>query len=227
MSIPPDRSNPLHNFSLPCLKWGSQRFLKCMKVSSNSNPSTLDHPSVHRQSKSYQFRARPINSKAMNFTKVTSPMNTNHSKQKPIHDRSSSIEIMREKIMLDIREESKRLKFSITDEGGEDESAAARPWNLRTRRAACKAPLDERNLELGSSSTKATMKKKKKNRTALIVSLSKEELEEDFAVLVGRLPRRPKKRPRAVQKQMDALFPGLLLTEITLDSYKVEDVPEA
>lgn len=129
--------------------------------------------------------------------------------------------------MLDIREESKRLKFSIADEGGEDESAAARPWNLRTRRAACKAPQDERNPELGSSSTKAVMKKKEKNRTALFVSLSKEELEEDFAVLVGRLPRRPKKRPRAVQRQMDALFPGLLLTEITLDSYKVDDVPEA
>lgn len=26
---------------------------------------------------------------------------------------------------------------------------------------------------------------------------------------------------------LQALFPGLLLTEITLDSYKVEDVPEA
>lgn len=207
MAMAPERSKPLHNFSMPYLKWGSQRFLKCMKVSSNSNSSALDHPSFHRESKSYQFRARPINSKGANFTKLSSPMN--HSKQKPSNpnnDRTSSIETMREKIMFDIREESKKLKFSIPDEGGEDEFAAVKPWNLRTRRAACKAPQDERNLELGSSSTKVIMKKeneKEKNRTALIVSLSKQELEEDFAVLVGRLPRRPKKRPRAVQKQLD------------------------
>ncbi|XP_022134637.1 uncharacterized protein LOC111006857 [Momordica charantia] len=223
MAMAPERSNPLHNFSLPYLKWGSQRFLKCMKVSShsNSNSSALHHPSAQRESKSYQFRARTMNSRAANFSKHPS-----HSKQKPI-SASSSIETMREKIMLDIREESKKLKFSIPEEGGEDESAAARPWNLRTRRAACKAPLEERNLELGSSSSTKALMEKEKNRTALSVSLSKEELEEDFAALVGRLPRRPKKRPRVVQKQLDALFPGLLLTEVTLDSYKVSDVPEA
>lgn len=216
MAMAPDRSKPLHNFSLPYLKWGSQRFLKCMKLSSNSNPAS------HRQSESYRVRERPINSKGANSTRFSSPMKPSEGN----NDRSSSIEIMREKIMLDIREESKRLKFSIADEGGEGESAAARPWNLRTRRAACKAPQDETTPDFGSSSIKAVTKKEKekeKNRSTLFVSLSKEELEEDFAVLVGKLPRRPKKRPRTVQKQLDALFPGLLLTEITVDSYKVAE----
>ncbi|KAJ6983870.1 hypothetical protein NC653_026630 [Populus alba x Populus x berolinensis] len=34
---------------------------------------------------------------------------------------------------------------------------------------------------------------------------------------------RPKKRPRIVQKQMDALFPGLWLSEVTVDNYKVPE----
>lgn len=217
MAMAPERSNPLHNFSLPHLKWGSQRFLKCMKVSSSNsnNSSAIDHSTLQRESKSYQFRARPNHSKGANFTKLSSPMK--HSKQKPIkanNDRTDSIETMREKIMLDIREESKKLKFSIGDEGGEEESAATRPWNLRTRRAACKAPQDQRNSELGSSSTKAMMKKEK-NQTELYVSLSKEELEEDFAVMLGRLPKRPKKRPRAVQKQLDVRIWNLNLQLIS------------
>ncbi|KAG6587658.1 hypothetical protein SDJN02_15346, partial [Cucurbita argyrosperma subsp. argyrosperma] len=184
MAMEPERSKPLHNFSMPYLTWGSQRFLKCINLPSNSN-----------------------NSNPTNFTNLPSPMNhVTHQPSNRNSHRTSSIE------------ESKKPKFSIVGEAGGDESAAARPWNLRTRRAACKGPEDERNLELGSSKNI-----KEKNRSALIVSLSKEEIEEDFGVLVGRLPRRPKKRPRAVQKQLDTLFPGLFLTQITPDSYKLAD----
>ena len=37
MAMGPERSKPLHNFNLPCLKWGNQRHLRCMKVSSGSD----------------------------------------------------------------------------------------------------------------------------------------------------------------------------------------------
>ncbi|GER32787.1 hypothetical protein STAS_08879 [Striga asiatica] len=64
-----------------------------------------------------------------------------------------------------------------------------------------------------------------RERTKFSVALSKREIEEDFFSIAGhRPPRRPKKRPRTVQKQLDTLFPGLWLTEVTTDMYKV---PEA
>ncbi|KAJ0763741.1 hypothetical protein HanPI659440_Chr08g0284421 [Helianthus annuus] len=44
-----------------------------------------------------------------------------------------------------------------------------------------------------------------------------------MAMAGRRLPRKPKKRPRFVQKQLDTLFPGLWLSEITADLYKVPD----
>uniref|UniRef100_A0A2P2MXC3 Uncharacterized protein n=1 Tax=Rhizophora mucronata TaxID=61149 RepID=A0A2P2MXC3_RHIMU len=45
--------------------------------------------------------------------------------------------------------------------------------------------------------------------------------------ILGQRPaRRPKKRPRIVQKQLDTLFPGLWLTEVTPEMYKVHENPD-
>ncbi|CAN1261589.1 hypothetical protein LINPERPRIM_LOCUS10904 [Linum perenne] len=42
--------------------------------------------------------------------------------------------------------------------------------------------------------------------------------------MLGRRPaRRPRKRPRIVQKQIDALSVGFWLREVNLDTYKVEE----
>ncbi|KAL6529219.1 hypothetical protein OROGR_014842 [Orobanche gracilis] len=64
----------------------------------------------------------------------------------------------------------------------------------------------------------------KRERPKFSVPLSKTEIENDFFGMVGRRPaRRPKKRARIVQRQLDALFPGLWLKEVTHDMYKVSE----
>nr|GMD18518.1 hypothetical protein DM860_013219 [Ipomoea batatas] len=46
MAMGPERSRPLHNFTLPCeLKWGNQKFLRCVKLDSNGEIAA-----VHRRS---------------------------------------------------------------------------------------------------------------------------------------------------------------------------------
>ncbi|EPS72660.1 hypothetical protein M569_02097, partial [Genlisea aurea] len=53
-------------------------------------------------------------------------------------------------------------------------------------------------------------------------TLSKKEIEEDIFSMIGRRPqRRPKKRSRALQKQIENIIPGFWLTEVTADMYKV------
>ncbi|KAL3636066.1 hypothetical protein CASFOL_020613 [Castilleja foliolosa] len=149
-----------------------------------------------------------------------------------------------------------------------------RPWNLRTRRAACRTPtigvvsgkyggaaaaagggsnggvvkglrVDAPRLIPGFTQMRApaaasiaqkspihrsdaagtAASGEKTERAKFSVSLSKRDIEEDFFSIVGhRPPRRPKKRARTVQRQLDTLFPGLWLTEVTPDLYKV---PEA
>ncbi|GAB2280046.1 hypothetical protein Dimus_014684 [Dionaea muscipula] len=62
----------------------------------------------------------------------------------------------------------------------------------------------------------------------LSLSLSKSEIEEDFIAITGSKPqRRQKRRPRSVQKQLDCIFPGLWLSEITPEMYKVNENLEA
>ncbi|GAA0162628.1 hypothetical protein LIER_18673 [Lithospermum erythrorhizon] len=64
----------------------------------------------------------------------------------------------------------------------------------------------------------------KKERVKFSVSLTRREIEEDFIAMVRhRPPRRPMKRPKYIQKQLDTLFPGVSLSEITADMYKVPE----
>ncbi|KAL6840464.1 hypothetical protein ACP4OV_030274 [Aristida adscensionis] len=99
-------------------------------------------------------------------------------------------------------------------------TAAARPWNLRDRKrrpsargaAAVAAPPSATSPWVSAAEKEAR------------VALSAEEVEEDIYALTGARPRRrPRKRPRVVQRQLDSLFPGRWLTEITADAYKVAD----
>lgn len=239
-------SKPLHNFTLPYLKWGHQRHLRCMKVedSSPSSPSVDHRP--RRRSREFEF-----DDSGRHKGKVLLKSNGVDGGA----EEEEGIDAVREKIMNDLKTAADKMKDQILreevyeEEIMEDthvaaaavEAAEVRPWNLRTRRAACKAPnkgfrIEEKkpnsspvNTEIGAKSPKLQRGEKdiKKERPKFAVSLMRKEIEEDFMEMVGhRPPRRPKKRPRIVQKQLDSLFPGLWLTEVTVDSYKVPELAD-
>ncbi|XP_078445989.1 uncharacterized protein LOC144715021 [Wolffia australiana] len=91
------------------------------------------------------------------------------------------------------------------------------PWNLRTRRSA---PA----FNARSPPPPQTAAVDRRRRRRFSVTLAKEEIDEDLYAFTGRLPaRRPKKRPRSVQKQIETLFPGLCLSEVTPEMYLVAD----
>lgn len=209
---------PLHNFDLPCLKWGNQKLLRCIKV----------HPDDDVASVKKRFRS-------------SSPSSSENKKMKSLMiGDEDEIEATREKLMLDFHKEVGKIKDAILKQRFVDRitsspanvtSSSPSPWNLRTRRAACKAPRspvngvnNEVNVLKNMSSPVRFNGNGNGERAKFSVALSRREVEDDFMTLTGRrLPRKPKKRPRAVQKQLDTLFPGLWLTEITPDLYKVPD----
>ncbi|RLN23577.1 zinc transporter 5 [Panicum miliaceum] len=107
--------------------------------------------------------------------------------------------------------------------------AARRPWNLRTRRSATADPA--RPAGSGEAAEEAVPVERapapaaEAKKRVFSIALSKEEIAEDFAAIRGsRPPRRPKKRPRTVQRQLDLLYPGLCLADVTPGSYKIEEV---
>lgn len=136
---------------------------------------------------------------------------------------------------------------AVASATAEEEESLPKIWNLRPRRP----PMNHKQFngglpKIGSSSSPenrpsqinyhmkeaseaknndhnnfGTIKKQK-----FSIALSRHEIEEDIFAWTGSKPsRRPKKRPRTVQKQLDTLFPGLWLGSITADSYKVSEAP--
>ncbi|KAK9019015.1 hypothetical protein V6N11_034057 [Hibiscus sabdariffa] len=297
MATGPQRSKPLHNFNLPCLKWGSRRYLRCTKLADASKATTDSSATAvagitdqyqHCHRRVVQRRRSPpskleslvVGGMRRRESESSSPSSkkTDGAREQRLmipkgEAAAAGIEAVRQKIMKDLKTAADEIKDAIfRDEVSEDDDAdddeeefeepknkqkvkekereespavevEPRPWNLRTRRAACKAPIEGevtknnysspmRNevfqspgvRHKGPSLAAADMKRP---RPKFSVSLSKKEIEEDFMAMVGhRPPRRPKKRARNVQKQLDYLFPGLWLTEVTADSYKVPELVE-
>ncbi|KAM7464322.1 hypothetical protein LguiA_032443 [Lonicera macranthoides] len=262
---PPQRSKPLHNFEIP--SWGNQKLLRCMKVNSNGEVSAVDRRSpasqlarvpIGRSRETPEFhKHRGSSDRRESLKRSPSPAPfVGGSGQKS--KLGEGIEAVRTKLMFDLQNEAVKMKDAIFREGFEEvpppATDEARPWNLRTRRAACKEPKENSNGGGGKSCQFDLLKPnfsplrtenksprlrgsgiggtsyqsgEKRERAKFSIALSRQEIEEDFTEMTGhRLPRRPKKRPKNVQKELDMLFPGLWLTEINADFYKVPDGPE-
>ncbi|KAG5532389.1 hypothetical protein RHGRI_026879 [Rhododendron griersonianum] len=119
-----ERSRPsLHNFKMPCLQWGNQKLLRCMNV--NQSGGVLNKSAALGASKG------SIERKEERLRKSRAA-------------EGDGIEAIREKLMVDLQEAADKMKDAILREGleapADAEDDSVRPWNLRTRRAACKAP---------------------------------------------------------------------------------------
>ncbi|KAF3960542.1 hypothetical protein CMV_014752 [Castanea mollissima] len=122
----------------------------------------------------------------------------------------------------------------------EVEAPPQKTWNLRPRKPATKNPppapapalhvtrktQPPSRAESTRSQTAAEKKpsEKKEKKPNFSIALSKEDIEKDFLLFTGSKPaRRPKKRSKIVQKQLDCVFPGLWLSSVTPESYRVTD----
>lgn len=177
MATAPVKSRPLHNFSLPHLRWAHCH----NRLRRRNSPEQLYQPPSEEE-----------------------------------HDKKAEV-----------------LK-KVSDDG---EGTEEKPWNLRTRKVVNlqkglakkgKKMLDDERGAVESCGTVAggggseRQRKVGEEKRRLWISLSKEEIEEDIYSFTGYRPtRRPKKRPRNVQKQIDNVFPGLYLVGLSAESYRV------
>ncbi|XP_013655160.1 uncharacterized protein LOC125594527 [Brassica napus] len=215
----PEPPKSLHNFTLPKLRWGSQRLLKCMKI--DDSTTSGDHRLRRRSSSLPEHRSSNNN----NQDRRESAENGGGEEEE------EGIEEFRVKIMSDlktVRDKITQSMYALNEQDGEEvkEVSPAKPWNLRKRRAAaCKEPVEERTVNPSPPRGGVVVEEAETTvRPKFSVKLSKKEIEEDFIAAFGRRPpRRPKKRPRTVQKKLDSLHPGLYLAEVTLDAYKVPE----
>lgn len=187
------RSRVLHNFKLPSLKWGSRKVMRCMKVDDGEVPARGHRSSIGRR---VSFNCSPAEKGKRS-----------------------------EEVVFDFPATAEQRRSAV------EECATMKPWNLRTRRARLDPEVCEiEKLKSNSNSKGMKVKgkespvrnegvrvrvdspwclrgggeKRERERVKFSVSLSKDEIEEDFMVITGcRVPRRPKKRAKNVQKQLD------------------------
>lgn len=142
--------------------------------------------------------------------------------------RKPSPERVREEIKAPQKEEER------VEERDEMEETLAKTWNFRPRKQSHnkssnknggRNDLPDKNKSQ-SQAHKANVDSKEEKKLKFSISLTKAEIEEDIYAMTGSKPsRKPKKRSKTVQKQLDNLFPGLWLSSVTPDLYKVDEAP--
>ncbi|GAU20176.1 hypothetical protein TSUD_352400 [Trifolium subterraneum] len=124
----------------------------------------------------------------------------------------------------------------------ESNTQFVKTWNLRPRKPRVNPEKQGNNGGGGRSRKSATPTRVSKPRSAaksrplpkverplmdkreLVISLTKEEIEHDFILMTGeKPPKKPIRRSKAVQKNLDDIFPGMHLTNITPERYRVND----
>ncbi|PIN00101.1 hypothetical protein CDL12_27397 [Handroanthus impetiginosus] len=209
MAAPPVKSQPLHNFSLPHLKWAQ-------KTISSASGSSSHHHRFRRRDSPDQHRHRNPDLESYPETQPTNP------KPQPPAPRNDSV------------------LTAVEEENGE-----AKPWKLRPRKEVIRPAStskketgaennDNNKINSNSNGVKSQRLRglveggqqnggvERKKKRKVWISLSREEIEEDvYALTGGKPPRRPKKWPKNVQKQLEGVFPGLYLVGVAADSYRV------
>ncbi|XP_071690596.1 uncharacterized protein [Rutidosis leptorrhynchoides] len=204
-TLPAKHHQRLHNFSLPFLKWGQ-------RIQTNNHCRRRD-----RHTRTDSDTGRKPHRSRDRATEVTEPNNN-------IDEQNNDV-FVENLTDVDV----------VTAVDGD-----VKPWNLRPRRLAiggsdgnglvsgvCGAKSGRllRGCPVAGAAPAATAEEnddQRMKKQRLWVSLSKEEIEEDIYAFTGSKPaRRPKKRSKIAQKQVDNCFPGLYLAGLSADSYRV------
>jgi hypothetical protein len=222
-TMTPKRPKPLHNFTLPFLKWGNQRQLRCtndaIRYTFGASSSVDRRSSKSNSNESTRTPNQPIVSRKRKRFVFGGGGNDHHHHHR---DDEEGIAVVREKLMHDLKTATDRMKDAILREECEEETETLKSWNLRLRNKEIKAvPLtttaivkrdfcSPAKIDGGAdnrvhvaSRLRRNINSNKTERPKFSVQLSRKEIDEDFMAILGRQPRqRPTKRPKLVQKQL-------------------------
>lgn len=229
MALSPAKSHqPLHNFSLSFLKWGQTNHVntsnRCRRLISDTTTTGHRRLSPRTDSRDSSDSDRNNHNKP--------PCSLNRMKkngQRKVDDEDDGVLLERGTNNGKLSDADVVASAAVDGE--------VKPWNLRPRRSAISAipnhmetgsdvvptasNLKSRRLLRGAVAEESEAEEKKK-KPKLWISLSKEEIEEDLYALTRSKPaRRPKKRNKIIQRQIDNLFPGQYLIGISADSYRI------
>ncbi|PKU84888.1 uncharacterized protein LOC110098947 [Dendrobium catenatum] len=231
------RSN-LHDFDSPFLTtWGKQRVLRCLNVNrkgeiiAGHRQSDLIGPSANlRQDDNHVTIKNDDGSeggKANLLPRLREAAAPNCRIYEPEPDHQP--EVPRAPFSC-----APAAPMPVQTPSSNSPSDVNQTYNMRSRRVPIRKkrcsspspppPVVEKSVQRRSVRLRAEKPEKRDSWPKFSISLSRKEIEEDFIAITGSRPsRRPTKRPKHIQRQLDQLFPGLLLPSISPADYHVPD----
>ncbi|KAL3624957.1 hypothetical protein CASFOL_031625 [Castilleja foliolosa] len=202
MAAPPVKSHPLHNFSLPHLKWAHKSSFPSL-----SGPSSHHHRFLRRDSPDHRS---PDPENPIQQTPTDSPRIDGVS----VADEEQKNEDVKP---WKLRRRKETVKAASTPKQG----AVCAEKNDKKADSNCNGIKSQRLRGIVEGGQLNGGGAERKGKRRVWISLSKEEIEEDIYAFTGGKPtRRPKKWPRNVQKQLENVFPGMYLAGVSADSYR-------
>ncbi|KAK8965684.1 hypothetical protein KSP40_PGU015337 [Platanthera guangdongensis] len=236
----------LHNFDFPVLKsWGRHQALRCLNINGNGDIIAGDDRSGLLGSSLSLASRIPWNGDRINiedagFEKVKDKLlahlreAADRINEVPIPNLKSSASVSVAPPATAVPNPNSSASVSPPPAAPEPSKRdVTLPWKLRTRRipankdprASVSPPppsaASEKNNQ--AKSTRRRSESLEKNDWPKIsIPLTRKEIENDIFAITGSRPsRRPKKRPRILQRQLDLLHPGSWLPSISSDAYRV------
>lgn len=213
MAAPPVKSQPLHNFSLPHLKWAHKN------SSSAAAGSTSHHHRFRRRDSADQHRRGQPDPES---DPENPPENPKHQLLLATSPRDDSVSLAAVEENGEAKPWKLRPRKEVTKaaSSSKKETAAANNDGKNHCNNNCLKSQRLRGIAAEGGQQNGGVERNVKRK--VWISLSREEIEEDVYALTGGKPaRRPKKWPKNVQKQLDNVFPGLYLVGVAADSYRV------
>lgn len=213
MSSPvPIKSQQLHNFSLPQLKWNKKHNTSLHRRRRPTESPPHPHRSPIRDAESDHQKDDVEKSEKDSKAKIYIRIKKNTKA-------AESADEDTEKRLVDDDQDLKKdeiegEKGGVVENCEIEEVEEPKTWNLRPRRAVKKGMNAENSGTIKAQENRTRSRpdvvsssnngEKKDKKQKFSVSLSREEIEEDFLVMTGsKPPRRPKKRAKTVQRQID------------------------
>ncbi|KAK4793504.1 hypothetical protein SAY86_023939 [Trapa natans] len=251
MGTAPEKSQPLHNFSLPSVQgWGgggssNGHYQRLRRSAPTGEPPVAESGSDRNDSDPDSRHPRAGSRQSHRFLSVSTSsvdLEKPHVQSPDVKEKNPTIAEKDDKLHAKNVENNREG----ADEAGTEPhgtEATQRPWNLRPRKvnqspklrelrgataAASHAPSENQQAKTmrqrGFADTPPAAGGESKEKRRLWVALSKDEIEADILLMTGSKPaRRPKKWPKDVQKYLDNTYPGTSLEGSAADDFQLND----
>ncbi|RZC15089.1 uncharacterized protein LOC114408807 isoform X3 [Glycine soja] len=211
------------------LQWGNRKRLRCMKV------QVKDDSSGPVQRTTVRVDRRVVRTDKYSLNKATFGVNYNNN-----HHQSNGYPNLRERPSSPQPRILRNSESSSAMRGGQSNGGvrgiASPDRGAHDKRGAHNNLLNDNNKSAASSDTAHDSKKGGSPSGSgdaaappvwppkFVIALTNKEKEEDFLAIKGsKLPQRPKKRAKFIQRTLNLVSPGAWLCDLTLERYEVRE----